>query len=222
MKYIPRRQLLIFGFYLLMAIVITFPAITTLSTRLIGSETSDAYEMTRHIWWFRYALLNGEDLFWQSHFGYPDGISGAPFRALPLQYAPNSLLSLILPIPAAYNIYVLLTLALNGWAMAWLAQSLLKTDSRIPALIAGLVYMAFPVFQAHTAEGHAGLIAMWGICLYLYSLFKLIDSNQLSWRYFILSVIFFLLSVGGHTLQSIYVLIPVSGLFLLAQLYQRK
>ena len=216
---IPRHHLLVFLLYLLVAVGLTFPVITSLSTQFLGGDTSDAYEMARHIWWFKTAIQSGSDIFWQSNLGYPDGFSGVTLWANPLQFFPMWLFAFFMPLPMAYNITILLTMALNGWAMYFLARHRFQHDHHVPALIAGLIFMIFPVFQGHLFDGHAGLMVQWAIPLLIYSLFEYADSGERRW--FLWSVLFFVLAPSGHMLQIIYLLLPLMGLFLLARLYQR-
>jgi hypothetical protein len=236
---LPRRHLAVYAFYLLIAIVITFPLITALSSRLMGDSSSDAYEMARHIWWFKYALQTGKPLFFQPMLGYPDGISGVSLWADPLQFFPAWLFAFAMPLASAYNITILLTMALNGWAMYLLMIYLLRFSNltfprphaerewfsagelgiEVPALFAGLIFMAFPTMQGHLFGGHAGLLVMWPVPLYIYSLSRLIEAPKRHW--FILSVVFFVLSPAGHSLQLIYVLLPLNALFALALILRR-
>jgi len=219
LKQIPRHHVLVYLLYLLVAIGVTYPAVTSLSTAFIGGDTSDAYEMARHVWWFKTAIQTGEDIFWQSNLGYPEGFSGVTLWANPLQFFPMWVFTFVMPIATAYNITILLTMALNGWAMYFLARHRLGHEHHTPALIAGLIFMIFPVFQGHLFDGHAGLMVQWGVPLLVYALFQYIDTGRRRW--FGLSVIFFVLSPSGHALQVIYLLLPLMALFLFAQLYNR-
>jgi hypothetical protein len=218
-----RLSLAVYLFYLALALLITFPLILHFSSQMLGHSTGDTYEMGHHIWWLKYALQNGEPLFWQTLSGYPDGFSAVSLWSNPLQFFPAWGFAFFMPVASAYNLTVLLTMALNGWAMAlvmsrWLAQTDNKRLS-VPALLAGAVYMAFPTMQGHLFAGHAGLLVAWGAPLYIYALFKLVE--QPSWRWFGLAVLFFLLTPSGHTLQLIYVLMPITGLFVLTRLIKR-
>ena len=170
-KRIPAHHLLVFLLYLLVAIGMTYPVITSLSTQFLGGDTSDAYEMARHVWWFKTAIQNGNDIFWQSNLGYPDGFSGVTLWANPLQFFPMWLFAFIMPIAMAYNITILITMALNGWAMYALARHCFQHSHHTPALVAGLIYMIFPVFQGHLFDGHAGLMVQWTVPLLIYALF---------------------------------------------------
>lgn len=230
-----RLWLLVFLGYLGISILITWPLVTDLSGQFIGHDTSDAYEMGHHIWWFKYALQTGEPLFYQTLLAYPDGIQGISLWADPLQFFPAWAFAFVMPIAAAYNITILLTMALNGWAMWWLARYLLRrTDetpsnnpqSEIPALLSGLVFLAFPTFQGHLFGGHAGLLVMWPVPLLVWALFQLVEpaavhSRGVMLRRFFLAVLLFVMSPFGHTLQTIYVLMPLMGMFLLWRLFRR-
>jgi hypothetical protein len=105
-------HLAVFGFYLLLAILVTWPLVTVMSTRMAGFGYSDAYEMGHHIWWFKHALQTGQPLFYQSMMGYPNGIEGITLWAHPLQFFPAWLLAFVLPLPVAYNVMLLVSMAL--------------------------------------------------------------------------------------------------------------
>ncbi|MCB9458624.1 MAG: hypothetical protein H6670_03160 [Anaerolineaceae bacterium] len=216
-----RLHLPIIALFFVVALLITFPSILTASTRLIGGDTSDSGEVARHMWWFTHSLRTGQDFFYQSNLGYPDGFSSTVFLSVPLYVLPMGLFAFVMPLALAFNLTIWLTLALNGWAMFLLARDRLQAASIFPALIAGLVFMAAPVFQSHVADGHSGLIVMWPFPLYLLALFKLVEAPRLNWRWLAAAVIFFLLSPMGHILQSIYVLLPISGLFWLARVWKK-
>jgi hypothetical protein len=220
-KKLPLKHLLIIAVYYLIAMLIVGHSPNTLLTRFIGSETSDIYEMARGAWWFKYAIQHGEPLYYQSLLGYPDGIDGSVLMTVPTQYLPISLLSFILPLNVAYNVIVLLWMALNGWSMYWLVRYLLNDTSDVPALLSGLIYMAFPLFQGHLFDAHAGLMIGWFAPLYIWSLFRLVSAKTQVWRWILTGVLFFYLTTTGHILNSIYILMPVTAAFGIARLYKR-
>lgn len=214
-----RPHLLVWLLYLAAALLITFPAILRLDTQILGGPTSDSLEMSRHIWWFKTALQNGLPLSWQSLLGYPEGISGLSLLAHPLQYFPWALLAFVLPLPLTFNVVVLATMGLNGWALYLLARDRLPGTSAYPALLAGLVFMAAPTFQGHLFDGHGGLMVQWPVPLLLLALFRI--AERFTWRWFITALIFVVLAPGGHFLQTIYLLLPLLGLFWLGRVAQR-
>ncbi|MEO8611191.1 MAG: hypothetical protein ABI690_25065 [Chloroflexota bacterium] len=234
-----RNHIAAYGFFLALAILITWPLLTVLSTSFAGYPFGDAHEMTRHIWWFKYALQHGQPLIFQPLLGYPDGIPGVILWSDPLQFFPGWLFAFIMPLPAAYNVQCLLNLALNGWAAYFLMWKL--TDhQRFPALLAGVVFMTAPVMQGHLAGGHGGLLVQWPLPLLAWALLNLrtpvgarhvvptpednpkrISRFRLSTRYLALSTLFFVLLPFGHTLQLIYAAMPLIGVFGLTLLVKR-
>jgi hypothetical protein len=230
------HRLFIYLFYFAIALLITWPLVAQLGTHLVGWSYGDSHEMARHIWWYNHALRTGQPIFWQPALGYPDGMEGVLLWAHPQQFFPAWLLAFVLPIPAAANLSILLYMALTGWATYLLAMHLLD-GRRGPALLAGLAFMAAPTFQGHLGGGHAGLMVAWPVPLYVLALFKLNTSPpslsvrlplSIGWRggrgvrWFCLVVLFFVLSPGGHILQLIYALLPISGVFALAYLWRRE
>lgn len=219
---------MIFGLYVLVAVGMTWPLITDISGQLVGHHTGDAYEMGHHIWWFTHALNTGEPLFYQTLMAYPDGVQGISLWSNPLQFFPAWVFALVMPLAAAYNLTILLTLALNGAALAYLVKRLAQREGWDgaesmfygPALLAGLAFETFPIFQGHLFGGHAGLLVMWPVAFYVDALYRLHDSPS---RWTILrTALWFLVSPWGHTVQAICVLLPVTGLFVLAQGWRKQ
>ena len=201
---LPRVHLLVYLSYLAAAVILTWPLVTVFSTRLIGHPFGDSYEYIRHIWWFKQALQTGAPLFFHPLLAYPDGLAGAWLWAIPLQSFPAWLFAFVMPLPAAFNLSVLLTLALNGWSVYVLMRGLMTLDEKAnistqnhaAAWLAGLVFMAYPTFQGQLAAGHSGLLALWGVPLYAHALFRLRQSGERRWV--IWGAIFFLVSLLGR------------------------
>ncbi len=220
------RNLAVYGFYVTVAIFLTWPLAAQLSTHLAGFDYGDGREMARHIWWYSTALRSGQSPIFQPNMAYPDGMPGGVLLwANPQQWFPAWLLALFLPVPAAANISLLFYMALNGWAAYVLARYLLNRRE-LPAIIAGLAFMAAPTFQGHLAGGHGGLMVAWAFPLYIWALLQLILpkeplTRRQQMRFFALAVLFFVLSPGGHLLQAIYVTMPITAALLLWRLFQR-
>ncbi len=205
-------NLAIYGLYVLVAVVMTWPLVMVLSSQFAGYPFGDAHEMTRHIWWIKHALQTGQPLIFQPLLGYPDGIQGVILWSDPLQFFPGWLFAFFMPLPAAYNLFALLTLALNGWGAYWLVWKL--TNTRTAALLGGLTFMTAPVIQGHLAGGHGGLLVQWPLPLLVYSLLQVVSSHltvdrQKPKLYMLLAIVFFVLTPLGHTLQLIYAVLPL-------------
>jgi len=205
-------------FYLLLAVIITYPLVSVLATRFAGHPFSDSYELARHIWWLGHALKTGQPVYAQPLLGYPDGLDGALLWSFPLQSFPAWLFSLFMPLPAAFNLSLLIRLALNGWSAFVLARRL--TGQRWPALLAGAVFMAYPTVQGHLAAGHTGLLALWPVPLYACALLYLRDTGATRWL--IPAALLFMLSAWGSTQMVIFTTAPVTLVFALSLIWQRN
>ena len=212
-----QRWLALLGF-LMAAIYLTSPVHSALSSRLIGADSGDAYEVARQIWWFKFAIQTGEDVFEQSLLAFPEGYPAVNLWANPLQYFPMWLISFFMPLPAAYNIGVWLTLALNGWGMYALARRKLGTPYRFPAFVAGLAFMLFPALQGLVLGGRVGLLVLWPAPLFVFFLFEFADKGGTG-RFFV-TAFFFMLAALGNTVQAVFLLAPLAVLFVLARLFR--
>lgn len=215
----PYQPWLVFLAYLLVALYLTAPILSDFSSRFIGGDAGDVYEMARHVWWVKTALQSGKDVFHHSMLGYPTGFRAAQFWVSPLRFFPMWLFAFFLPLPAAYNLGLLLSLALNGCSMYVLARRKLATARRLPAFFAGLAYLLFPAIQGSLFEGHAGLLAQWPLPLLILFLFDFADNG--GWRRFAFALLCFLLTAFGNILQCVYALAPLILMFLLARMSRR-
>ena len=216
---LDRRLFLPAFAYLLVAAYLAAPVIGSFSTSFLGGDSGDVYEVARHIWWYKTALQNGEDIFEHSLLGHPDGFPATVLWAHPLKFLPSSLFAYFMPLAAAYNLAAILALWLNGLSLFLLARGWLPPGQAFPALLAGLVYMVFPMMQGHLFAGHLGLMMQWPLPLFIMFLFAYADEGGL--RHLIAAVLLFLLSAMGHALQVLYALAPFTALFLIARAYRR-
>jgi len=215
-----RQHLVVYFLYLALAGLITWPLLTVIGTRFIGHPFGDSYEYAHHIWWIKHALQTGQPVFYQPLLGYPDGLSALWLWAVPLQSFPAWLFAFVLPLPAAFNLSILLRLALNGWSMYVLVRHL--TGRTGPALLAGAIFMTFPTFQGQLAAGHTGLLALWPVPLYIHALLRLqANDTGAPARRVMLTALLFAVSLWGSILLLIYLVGPVTLLMLLLPLLRR-
>ncbi len=229
-----RHHLLVYLFYLAVTLVITYPLITVIGTRMIGHPFGDAYEYTHHIWWIKTALQTGQNPFFEPNIVYPDGANAVLLWSLPLQSFPAWLFLFVMPLPLAFNLSALLTLALNGWAMFFLARYLIRLHSQsdlgaryivplhttAPALVAGLTFMLYPAFQGQLGAAHTGLLTLWPAPLYFYMLLRLRDVKHAP-RTILAGGLLFMISLWGSELLLIYLLAPITALYFITVLMAR-
>ncbi|MBL8133061.1 MAG: hypothetical protein JNL42_14465, partial [Anaerolineae bacterium] len=211
--------LVIFLAYLLIAAIITYPAVTQIDTHLIGHPHSDAYEYIGVTWSIRHALETGGSPLFAGQMLYPDGIPAALALSVTLQWLPTLLLSTVLPLTAAFNLAALLTLALNGLAMFAFARRL--TGSAPAAFLAGVVWLAYPAFQGQLGAAHIGLLALWGAPLFAAAALDL-GAGDHSRRRILAAGALFTLSLLGNPTLLLYLMMPLSAFLLARALWQRE
>jgi len=138
-----RAPLSIFGVYLLLTLIFTYPLIAHLGTHIPGGNVDEGAFLW-NIWWMKHALLDlhANPLTTDMLF-YPLGVNLTLYTLTPL----NGLLALPLTLVAgpivAVNVLTIAAFALSGLAMYLLAVDVLSNPSRqarLAAFIAGLLY----------------------------------------------------------------------------------
>ena len=166
--------------YVVLAFVMSWPAMLHLSTEVIGVG-GDPWQT---MWRFgataqdlHQAVATHQLLpYLQGQF-----LGGGENRLVNLAIWPWLWLDLLVGQPLAYNIVWLLSFVLSGYGMYLLGRYLLKktgTGISWPAFIAGLYYMFLPFHEAH-AQGHFGAMQMEWIPLII--LLELYLWERFSW-----------------------------------------
>jgi hypothetical protein len=203
--------------YLLAAVIITWPLVKHLDSRAAGAGYGDSYEVVRHAWWAREALLDGKNPFDQPLLAYPDGFMSWVQWSHPLQYIPPALLALVVSPLTAFNLTLLIVLVLNGLTAYWLVMHL--TERKVlPALLGGLVFLAFPTIQGHLSVGHLGIITLYPLPLFALCLWRVLWEGA-GWRTAAWGALWFALTALAYVSQLTFVLFPLVlflGLYTLA------
>jgi hypothetical protein len=202
-------NLSLIAFYAALAILITWPLATQMTSRLLGESLGDTYEYIRHVWWYTHAIQTWQPLFEQPLLAYPEGLTSWYLWGTPLRTFPAWLFAFVMPLPAAFNLMILVRLTFNGWSMCWLVRRL--TGNTPAALLAGAVYLAYPTFQGQLFGGHPDLIVVWPFPFYIYSLLRLEQHG--GWRSIALAAFWFVVSLLGNFVLLIYVVAPLTIFF---------
>jgi hypothetical protein len=163
--------------YTLALIVITWPLAANLSTHVAGPETTDSLEYARLGWWANYAVRHGLNPFYQSLFGYPEGLFSATQASQPLIYWPIALLDFIFDPITSFNLWLLLEVILSGLTMYWLCREILGPDQYIPALFGGLVFVTFPTIQSHLNAGHINPLANYALPVLILAFYRIAEGR---------------------------------------------
>lgn len=201
--------------YTVAALVITWPLARHLSTRAAGAGYGDSYEVTRHVWWAREALLKGHNPFDQTTLVYPDGFMSWVQWAHPLQYLPAAVIALVVDPLAAFNLMLIITVMLNGLAAYWLGLRL-NGGSIWGALAGGLVLLALPTVQGHLNVGHLGIASLYPVPLFALCLWRVVREDA-GWRTVAVGAVWFALAALVYISQPVYVLLPLIGFFALGE-----
>jgi hypothetical protein len=198
------------GVYLLAAAIVTWPLAWHLGDRAAGMGAGDTLEVTRHIWWAREALLDGANPFDQRLLTYPDGFMSWVQWAHPLQVLPGALLALAIAPLTAFNVLLIITLALNGLAAYWLGL-LLSRGNRPAALLGGLVFLAYPSVQGHLSVGHLGIVTLWPLPLFAGCLWRVLRDDA-GWRTVGWGALWLALTALAYISHPVYLLGPLIAL----------
>ncbi len=201
--------------YLLLSLQLISPAQVTFSTRYIGAESGEIYAVAQQAWWVKSALQAGAEPFFQPHLLYPEGVPAPQLWANPLAYFPAGLLALVMPLAAACNLVLVLTLTGNGLAMFLLARRHLGASAQLPAFIAGAVFLASPAMQGLLIGGQIGALMQWPLPLLLICLYSYADRGGK--RRYLRTVLCFALAAMGGASQLVYAILPIAVLFILAR-----
>ena len=202
--------------YTVIALIMTWPLVARMQSHIAGVSYGDSYMMLRQAWGAREALLDGRNPLEQTLFAYPDGFTSTMMWSTPLRWVPVTLLSFVVPPVMAFNLWLIVTLILNGTTAYWLGMEL--TD-RNPwaALLGGLVFMAFPNMQGHLGVGHIDVLAMYGLPLFALYAWRVLRKNA-GWRAALWGSVWLAVACLGLTSQIIYNVLPVAGFLALYHL----
>src|SRR6185503_11151787 len=145
--------------YIALAVLHTYPLIRHLDSSLPGLDLGDNVTFVWNSWWMRQALASPTRHFFNTNAIFaPLGVSLVlhTHTALPA-FVGATVLSRMSP-PAAQNILLIASLALNGFSAY--ALTALVTRSRWPAAAAGALFVVSPTITARLM-GHYNLVLAW-------------------------------------------------------------
>ena len=203
---------------LTLSCVATFPAVINLTSSLIGHQQGDSYEMMWIIWWLKKSLFNTSlavinipVLF------HPHGITlsllntqiGAHLLSLPFASLFN--------VVSAYNITMILSLALSGTTAYFLGMAL--TGSRLASAMCGLIWAFFPNKMGHALSGHLYQVAVFWLPIYVLCLVRAFEQPSL--RRGLMSGVMAVLVASVHSVHIVYFLLPLTIVMLVRDWTQK-
>jgi len=174
-----KSHLLVFIFYALTAVTMTWPLAVNLSTHIPGGGVDEAAFLW-NLWWARYSLLElGTNPLYSDYIFFPLGADLALYTSTLLNGLVSIPLQLVLGPVVANNILLFLLLALSGLGMYLLALWVLL-EKGLPSgvslggsLLAGLVYAYAGGKLAYAALGQFNYTSLCWLPLFVLFFLKL-------------------------------------------------
>ena len=167
-------------YFVLLAILFTYPLITMMSTRIIGQPGDNIY----YAWvigWVKKAIFDLQVNPLNVWFlNYPEGWNLAYTEIAPAQVLIALPFALLVNPLFGYNFSMLSTYVLAGVFMFLWTKSL--TGKTGVALIAGTAFATLPFHQAHFLAGHLNIAGIQWFPLYFWGLFEIIKSEPVKQR----------------------------------------
>ncbi|MEN8160879.1 MAG: hypothetical protein ABFS41_12470, partial [Myxococcota bacterium] len=205
--------------YLLLAVWSTWPIARVLTTHLpLGSERAVTVPLMNAwtVWWNADRLRHGFASYWDAPIFYPDSDAFAFSEAQPTTLLVAPFVWLFDTPVAAYNLYLLLGLALNGW---FGARLLLTVYGRLgPAVLGGALLEMLPF--VHWQLGVLQNVPLWGVLWTLHALWRFSEAPRI--RTAISAGVAFAVTYAGCNYHGLFLgllLIP-SAAFLLGSRLQ--
>ena len=161
------KSLLLFLFFLCMAVFITWPLLPNITSSLYG-KVGDPTATVWSLKWFKEAAFSQSGSMWHFPYAaYPHGVktsfSIAFFPLVPLFAYPHGETVL-------YNLIIIFFLALNGYVMFLLGRKLYGSNAAAFAM--GLIYLFCP-YAVTRAKYHLSLVPIFIFPLLIYTLVNL-------------------------------------------------
>ena len=167
-------------YFVLLAILFTYPLITMMSTRIIGQPGDNIY----YAWvigWVKKAIFDLQVNPLNVWFlNYPEGWNLAFTEIAPVQVLIALPFALLANPLFGYNFSMLSTYVLAGVFMFLWTKSL--TGKTGVALIAGTAFATLPFHQAHFLAGHLNIAGIQWFPLYFWGLFEIIKPEPVKRR----------------------------------------
>ena len=158
-------------YFLGMTLFMTWPLVLKMGNSIVGQLGDNIY----FIWmigWVNKALFQlGVDPFNVWFLNYPQGWSLAYTEITPAEIALALPFGLLAGPTFGYNAAMMLTFILSGLGMYWWIFK--RTDSVLPALIAGTIFAYLPYHFAHFRIGHLNLVGIQWFPLYFLGFFTI-------------------------------------------------
>lgn len=190
-------------FFLLLALVFTYPLVHTFTEAIVGGTQGDGIYFVWLVRWYQ-GFFSGENahIFFNPLMNYPQGWNLSTTDTSLAALLPSIPFSMLLGPVAGFNIGMWLSFVFSGLAMyAWVFK---HTRAHAASLVAGTIYAFYPNRIAHYDAGHLNLSATAWFPLYFMGLYEVLRSRErFNWRWMLLCAF----SLGLIAFTSMYYLL---------------
>jgi hypothetical protein len=203
--------------YTLVAVIVTYPLIFNLSSRLAG--TGDSYEYNWVLWRIKQIVSgSGGGLAYLPWLNYPVGLYH-PFMLTMLTVDLTALpFLLIFPSHVVYNLLILSGLVLCGLSAYWFTSEL--TGDRRAGFIGGLVFGFFSNKMGHVAAAHLPQTLAYWVPLFALLLWRVVWKP--GWRRGLMCGLVLVPTLLVHPIHVAYFVLPVTLAILFYALVQLR
>jgi hypothetical protein len=205
-----------FGFYVLGAIIFTWPLVLRLGNGVINAASGDTWQHLWHLWWVKHSLLDLRVLpYYTEMLYYPQrvdllldslnvstGVISIPFQ-------------LIFGLVPTYNLVTILSVVFSGYFTFLLAGYLIR-DYRV-AFVSGVIFAFCPLVSFWINLGQLDLIPAFWFPLYLLFYLKTLRGDNWKWNGAGAALVFVVMSLTSWYFT--YYGLIISGLVLLWHLF---
>jgi hypothetical protein len=171
-------QGIVFGVFLLFGILFTLPGSLSPRSALLGYP-GDNFQHAWFLWHFAWAVTRGHNPFYTRLMFYPNRVNLTWSTTDPLGGLLSLPLSLTLGPIGAYNLSLILQLALTAFFARLLCLRITKNE--MASFLGGMVFGFSPFLMAH-ALGHLSLVTAFPIPLFVLLLDRILTENKPSWK----------------------------------------
>jgi hypothetical protein len=166
------------GLFLVIAVIFLLPGSVRPGVAPLG-YAGDSFQHAWFLWHFAHAVAHGQNPFRTNLLYFPNDVNLAWSTTDPLAATLALPASLTAGPIAAYNLSLILQLALSGFFAYLLCLRI--TESRIAAVIGGACF-GFSPFLLGEALGHLSLVTAFPIPLYFLALDRVLRARVPGWR----------------------------------------
>ena len=210
------RHLGVLLFYTVLTLAFTYPLALHLSDSVLGGTGDNLY----FAWltgWYEHAFFDGGGHpFFSQWMNYPEGWNLSTTDTALAAVFPGAFFRHFFGPIAGYNLAMMLTFVLSGWAMYCWVRHLTRSEGA--ALLAGAVFAFLPFRMAKLLIGHLNLAATQWFPLFFMGLTGILRNEARGWWQPAVLTAVSLGLIGFTSMYYLYMVLLVALVFVLAYL----